>query len=333
VNWVTPDWPAHPKVRALSTLRGGGVSLPPYDSLNLGDHVEDAALAVAENRRALRAAAGLPAEPTWLRQVHGTCVMDLDLDGAAEAADAAVTRRPERVCAILTADCLPVLLASATGERVGAVHAGWRGLAAGVIEAAVSALGGSPRDLLAWLGPAIGPRHFEVGAEVREAFLRGAEGGGDSDGGAGGVGAAGAGGGGANGGGSAAGGDGDAAAGGRRVAGGGAAGGRGTVGGEAAVGDSAVLEAAGAGGGAAADEAAGDAAAAVEAAFVRNARGRYWADLYALARLRLKRAGVERVYGGGECTYSEPDRYFSHRRDGRCGRQATLIWLEGSPRR
>jgi YfiH family protein len=187
--------------------------------------------------------------------------------GAAGPADAAITRQPGRVCAILTADCLPVLLASITGDRVGAAHAGWRGLAAGVIEAAVTALGGPPGELLAWLGPAIGPRHFEVGAEVREAFLRGAA--------AGGLGAAG-----------------------------------------------------GAGGGAVAEY-----AAAIDAAFAPNSRGRYLADLVALARLRLARAGVRRVYGGGGCTFAEPDKYFSHRRDGRTGRQATLIWLEGSPRR
>jgi hypothetical protein len=267
-------------VRALSTLRGGGVSGPPYASLNLGDHVGDAAAAVAENRRSLRAAAGLPAEPTWLVQVHGICVRDLDALGgpgpgdegrarrppenAAAApqstpADAAVTAQPGRVCAILTADCLPVLLAvdsdavytgavhtgavqTETGARVGAAHAGWRGLAGGVIEATVSALGASPGDLLAWLGPAIGPRHFEIGAEVREALLRGDPG--------------------------------------------------------------------------------------AEAAFEPNARGRYMADLYTLARRRLARLGVERIYGGGECTYTDADKYFSHRRDGQTGRQATLIWID-----
>ncbi len=252
-RWVTPDWPAPPRVRALSTLRGGGVSEAPYNSLNLGDHVGDPAAAVAENRRSLRAAAGLPAEPTWLTQVHGTSVQDLDSLGlgavadfsvaaqSAAAADAAITRQPGRICAILTADCLPVLLATRSGDRVGAVHAGWRGLAAGVIEAAVSALGGSPAELLAWLGPAIGPRHFEIGAEVREALLLG-----DPDAGS---------------------------------------------------------------------------------AFEPNARGRFMADLSALARRRLERLGVERIYGGGECTYTDRDKYFSHRRDGQTGRQATLIWI------
>ncbi len=260
-TWLTPDWPAPATVRALSTLRTGGVSGPPYGSLNLGGHVGDDPTAVALNRRALKDAAGLPAEPAWLEQVHGTHVMDLDSQtptgvpgpgGPAGPSDAAVTRHPGRICAILTADCLPVLLAGDAGDRVAAAHAGWRGLAAGVIEATVAALGVPPRQLLAWLGPAIGPRHFEVGAEVREEFLR----------------------------------------------------------------------CAGAG-----------VTAADDAAFVPNARGRYMADLYALARRRLLHLGVESIYGGGECTYTDDAKYYSHRRDGRTGRQATLIWLETPPRR
>ena len=246
--WLEPDWPAPPGVRALSTLRGGGASAAPYASLNLGDHVGDAAACVAENRRRLAAAAGLPAEPVWLRQVHGANVVDLDaagLDGARDgipAADAAVSRRPGRVCAILTADCLPILLAADSGDWVAAAHAGWRGLAGGVIEAAVSASPAAPAALMAWLGPAIGPAHFEVGGEVREALLAGDLGG--------------------------------------------------------------------------------------AAAFTPNARGRYLADLSELARRRLKALGVSRIYGGGECTCARGDRYFSHRRDGVTGRQATLIWLE-----
>jgi hypothetical protein len=254
-QWLTPQWPVAARVRALSTLRVGGVSLPPCGSLNLGAHVEDDPAAVAENRRLLRTAAQLPAEPAWLRQVHGTAVSHLDSPvggrGGVDAgpADAAVARSPGRVCAVLTADCLPVLLATAAGDRVGAAHAGWRGLAAGVIEATVRALGGAPSDLVAWLGPAIGPRCFEVGAEVREALLGGSGGAGD------------------------------------------------------------------------------------ETAFAPSARGRFLADLYALARGRLQRAGVARVFGGGECTYTEGSKYFSHRRDGRTGRQATLIWLESLPHR
>lgn len=247
-EWLTPNWPVPASVRALSTLRVGGVSAAPYASLNLGSHVDDAAAAVAENRRLLRMAAALPAELAWLAQVHGVEVRDLDATGARGAtdtsasADASVTRQPGRVCTILTADCLPILLAAESGLCVGAAHAGWRGLAAGVIEATVSALGTRPDGLLAWLGPAIGPGHFEVGAEVRDQLLR-------------------------------------------------------------------------------ADPAA-------EGAFAPNARGRYMADLWALARSRLGRLGIRRIYGGGECTYAATDKYFSHRRDGLTGRQATLIWLE-----
>jgi YfiH family protein len=220
--------------------------------LNLASHVGDAAAAVAENRNRLRIAAALPSEPAWLTQVHGARVADLDVaatDTAADAApaDGALTRQGGRVCAILTADCLPVLFADEKGGAIAAAHAGWRGLAGGVLEATVRALGLPPRALLAWLGPAIGPQHFEVGSEVRDALLR-------SDPGA-------------------------------------------------------------------------------HGAFQANARGRYLADLYALARRRLERLGVERIYGGGACTYTDADRYFSYRRDGETGRQATLIWLAGAPNR
>jgi polyphenol oxidase len=261
VGWVEADWPAPGGVRALSTFRNGGTSVAPYASLNLGDHVGDVAARVAENRRRLVVAAGLPAEPGWLRQVHGIEVADLDAAGDLEAAaglgvaanvgvaaggvgpaDAAFTRRRGRVCAILTADCLPIVLAADTGDLVAAAHAGWRGLAGGVIEATVRALGVPPGRLMAWLGPAIGPGHFEVGGEVREALLKADSGG--------------------------------------------------------------------------------------EAAFVANARGRFMADLGALARRRLAAIGVTRVYGGEQCTYADGELYFSYRRDGVTGRQATLIWLE-----
>jgi YfiH family protein len=156
----------------LSSFRGGGASVAPYASLNLGDHVGDTLEAVADNRRALIAAAGLPAEPAWLEQVHGVNVADLDAPGPYGPADAAVTRRAKRVCAILTADCLPIVFATESGDTIAAAHAGWRGLSAGVIEATVQAIGTSPQRLIVWLGPAIGPQHFEVGAEVRQAFVR-----------------------------------------------------------------------------------------------------------------------------------------------------------------
>ncbi len=241
---LVPEWPAPPGVRALATGRVGGVSIGRYASLNLAAHVGDAPAAVSENRARLRTAAALPAEPCWLEQVHGTRVLDLDAWSAQGAgpADAAITRQEGHVCAILSADCLPVLLAARSGSAVGAAHAGWRGLAAGVIEATVRALAVPPASLIAWLGPAIGPEHFEVGPEVRAAFL------------------------------------------------------------------------------------AVDPGAAT--AFVENARGRYQADLYRLARLRLERAGVGAVFGVQACTFAEANRYFSHRREGPTGRQATLIWRE-----
>jgi YfiH family protein len=242
LGWLNIDWPAPPGVRVLSSFRGGGASVAPYASLNLGDRVGDHSQAVAHNRQALIAAAGLPAEPVWLEQVHGVHVADLDEPGPYGPADAAVTRRAKRVCAILTADCLPVVFATESGDTIAAAHAGWRGLSAGVIEAAVQAIGASPQHLIVWLGPAIGPQHFEVGAEVRQAFIRADPG--DVD------------------------------------------------------------------------------------AFEKNAQGRFMADLAWLARRRLKRLGISRVHGGGECTYARADRYFSHRRDGITGRQGTFIWRE-----
>jgi len=241
-QWLEPDWPAPPGVKALSTLRQGGVSEGRYASLNLGDHVGDDAVRVAENRQRLIRAALLPANPQWLQQVHGVAVADLDQPDLAQPADAAITRQLGRVCAILTADCLPIMLAAVSGEAVAAAHAGWRGLAGGVLESTMKALRLPGEQVQAWLGPAIGVEHFEVGAEVREVFLVGNE--------------------------------------------------------------------------------------AAEAAFQPNARGRFMADLALLARLRLERLGVTRIYGGTLCTYADPQRFFSHRRDGTTGRQASLIWRE-----
>jgi YfiH family protein len=189
-----PDWDAPPGVRAAFTLRSGGASVPPWDSLNLGVHVGDDPLAVAANRRRVAQALSLPAEPCWLAQVHGTGVHEVERVGpAAEAAtadaraadapvadppvadppvaDAAVTRSRGAVLAIQVADCLPVLLASEDGAVLGAAHAGWRGLVAGVVERTVECMGHPPARLVAWLGPCIGPQQFEVGEDVREAFL------------------------------------------------------------------------------------------------------------------------------------------------------------------
>lgn len=167
---IVPDWPAPGSVRALQTTRAGGVSVAPYDSLNLGSHVGDAPLVVARNRMSLNAL--LPGEPVWLEQVHGTVVANADTASCQPTADACVARRRASVCVVMTADCLPVLLCNLQGTVVAAVHAGWKGLAAGVIEATVSAMQVEGRQLMAWLGPAISQSAFEVGAEVRERFVK-----------------------------------------------------------------------------------------------------------------------------------------------------------------
>ena len=168
---LLPEWPAPAAVRACATTRAGGVSEGPYAALNLGAHVGDEPRHVAENRRRLRAALHLPDEPLWLRQVHGTAVVEAVASRAGCEADASYTRQRGAVCAVLTADCLPLLLCDAQGTVVAAVHAGWRGLLAGVIENAVLAMQCPGARLMAWLGPAIGPESFEVGEEVRAAFV------------------------------------------------------------------------------------------------------------------------------------------------------------------
>lgn len=240
---IRPDWPAPARVRAASTTRAGGFSSGVYASLNLGTHVGDDPAAVKRNREWLGNALELPASPRWLNQVHGLDIVVAEGAGAdPPRADGSETSSSGVVCAVLTADCLPVLLCDRSGQRVAAIHGGWRGLAAGILEAAVDgfARDGLPAgELLAWFGPAIGVAAYEVGEEVREAF--------------------------------------------------------------ASPGD--------------------------RAAFHGNARGRYQLDLYALARSRLAAAGVHSVYGGDYCTHADPGRFFSYRRDGSCGRQATLIWL------
>ena len=180
LEWLAPDWPAPPGVHAAFATRSGGVSRAPWDSLNLGLHVGDDVVAVRENRRRLRAALELPAEPLWLEQVHGIEVIDADaLDAATLAGigplgprgDAVVARAAGQVACIQVADCLPVLFCSRDGQRIGAAHAGWRGLAGGVLEATVAAIAVPGPELLAWIGPAIGPAAFEVGEDVRAEFL------------------------------------------------------------------------------------------------------------------------------------------------------------------
>jgi YfiH family protein len=174
-DFIRPDWPARAGIRAIFTLRSGGFSRPPFDTLNIAAHVGDDPGAVAQNRALLRDSLGLPAEPAWLEQVHGHRVVDLDETASFDSlgpADAAVSRTAGMICAIQVADCMPVLFAAADGSAVGAAHAGWRGLAAGVLEETVLAMRTPPAKLLAWLGPAIGQANFEVGEEVRDAFLR-----------------------------------------------------------------------------------------------------------------------------------------------------------------
>ena len=241
-EWITPDWPAPPRVRAFVTTRHGGVSAGEYASLNLGTRGGDDPRNVASNRLVVRD--HLPSTPRWMAQVHGTAVCDLDAIGDIDVAtaDAAVTGKPGTVGAVLTADCMPLFVADRGGTRVGVAHAGWRGMAAGVIENAVSSLGVDPREVIAWMGPTIGPTAFEVGPEVREAFV-------------------------------------------------------------------------------AADPGA-------HAAFAPHVPGKFMADLYALARQRLARAGVREVHGGGFCTYRETQRFFSYRRVPESGRMGAFIWME-----
>ena len=276
--WIDADWPAPPGVRALTTTRHGlGVSRPPFDDFNLGSRCGDHADAVIENRRQLEAALQLPSPPRWLKQVHGIEVVRFELplplagEGWGEGgvlsaieestppqpspafagegevqADAAITATPGVVLAILTADCLPVVFAARDGCEIAAAHAGWRGLAAGMLEATVAAMATPASRLMAWLGPAAGPDAYEVGSEVFDAFVS-------------------------------------------------------------------------------RDRAA-------EAAFLPTRPGHWNVDLFRLARMRLAAAGIAdgHVHGGGLCTISDPQRFFSHRRDGRGGRIATLAWMQAS---
>lgn len=169
---IVPDWPLPPGVVACSSTRIGGVSLPPYDSLNLGAHCGDDLVHVEENRKRMFAAGQLPSKPVWLEQVHGKDVLKLTGEPyVSKRADASYSNTPGTVCAVMTADCLPVLFCNRAGTEVAAAHAGWRGLCAGVLEETVNCFADKPENILAWLGPAIGPDAFEVGPEVRDAFM------------------------------------------------------------------------------------------------------------------------------------------------------------------
>jgi polyphenol oxidase len=166
---ITPNWPAPANVKALQSTRTGGISLEPYNSLNLGSHVNDNPIHVAQNRQLL--SQFLPSEPVWLNQVHGVSVVDAAQTTCIPDADASFTTHKNVVCVTMTADCLPILLCDTAGTLVSSIHAGWRSLCDGVIEATVEKLLAKPADLMAWLGPAIGPNAFEVGGEVREQFM------------------------------------------------------------------------------------------------------------------------------------------------------------------
>lgn len=238
-HFFEPDWPAPPGIRAVSTVRHGGTSEGPYASLNLGDHVGDDPERVRENRQRVHATLSLPSEPVWLRQVHGTHLVDA-AEPAQRIADGSFSSRPGLVCTVMTADCLPILLCTCDGTKIAAVHGGWRGLADGILRTAVDAL--QTTELIAWLGPAIGPDAFEVGEEVRQRFT--------------------------------------------------------------------------------------ESAPEFGQAFRPSTGDRWFADLYAIARLQLAALGIAGCYGGGCCTYTEADRFFSHRRDQTTGRMATLIWRE-----
>ena len=242
--WIAPDWPAPPTVRAVATTRTGGESRAPYASLNLGAGTGDAPAAVARNRARVVSALGIQREPCWLDQVHGSDVVRAAHYERAPRADASVGRTGSPPCAVLTADCLPVVLCDTSGTRIGVAHCGWRGLARGVVASCIARMDRPGRELLAWLGPAIGPESYEVGPEVRDACLA-------------------------------------ATPGARR-------------------------------------------------AFVpsRERKGRWLADLYAVAARQLESLGVERIHGGDFCTWRDGDRFFSHRRDGVTGRFATLAWID-----
>ena len=249
IEFITPNWPAAKSVHAATTTRIGGFSQGAWQGLNLADHVGDDVENVTRNRELLSSALHLPAEPLWLKQVHGCEVLRATGDAPVDTindtrgieCDASVTADSGRVCAVLTADCLPLLFCSNDGDCVAAAHAGWRGLAAGIIEQTVEQFACTNDQILAWLGPAIGPTAFEVGDDVYEVFTGAYDAG--------------------------------------------------------------------------------------ESAFTPY-DDKWLCDIYQLARDRLRRLGVEKIYGGDYCTFNDPARFYSYRRDGISGRMASLIWIE-----
>lgn len=240
IDVIKPDWSAPQNITAFCTTREGGVSKDGFFSLNLASHVNDDPDHVHSNRQRLIENFNLPSAPQWLNQSHSIRAINLDTQTEREG-DAAYTAQPGKVAVVLTADCLPVLLCNQQGSEVAAAHAGWRGLVNGVLEQTIESLRSAPEELFAWMGPAIGPQVFEVGAEVRAAFM--------------------------------------------------------------------------------------EHSAQADSCFTENRPGHYLADLYALARLRLKKAGINHISGEEYCTYSQQAQFFSYRRDKNCGRQASLIYI------
>lgn len=241
-TFITPDWPAARWIKTYATTRyAGGVSLAPYDSLNLAARAGDVPAAVNANREFVKQELSIPSEPGWLEQPHGALVIDPGTDQE-RAADGACTRTPKAVCVVMTADCLPILLCDRAGTQVAALHGGWRGLASGIIDAGLERMQCNRSEILAWLGPAISVGHYEVGTPVRDQVLA-------------------------------------------RYS-------------------------------------------SCRTAFEPSRAGHWFFDLYEAARTLLDRGGVKAVYGGEVCTYAEPERFFSYRRDGVTGRMASFIWIE-----
>lgn len=242
---ITPNWPAPTWVSAFTTLRTGGVSKPPFDSFNFGEAVGDSPENVAFNRLRLTQSYSLPQEPVWLAQTHSADLIEITRErNFSRTADGAWTLLPNTPCVVTTADCLPLLLCDTSGTLVAAIHCGWRGILRGIIEKAIFTFKQkSQGDILAWLGPAIGPDHFEVGQEVKAQFTG--------------------------------------------------------------------LD------------------PALAFAFKPAQMPHKWlANLYELARIKLHQLGVNQIWGGNYCTYSDPTRFYSYRRDGKTGRMASVIWLK-----
>ena len=239
---IVPDWPLHNRVKALATSRNGGCSLPPFDECNLALHVGDNVEHVLANRAKLRSLHQIPNEPRWLCQQHGNLVVDAaKIDPDTAKADGVFTTQTEVVCAVLTADCLPILLSDAQGTCVGAVHAGWRGLLAGVIQKTIARMAEFTKPEYAWLGPAIGPTVFEVGEDVFIPYVS------END--------------------------------------------------------------------------------HLREAFTPASPGKWKLNIYQAAKVVLRAADTNHIFGGNHCTYSEEKRFYSYRRDSETGRNATLIWI------